>query len=819
MNDANADPFAPLTVGEERLTEAPPTPEADAFVAILPALEPQPSQVRHRRLGSPTQIWPYENADGRLLFAVCRFDLSDGSKEVLPYTYGIARGRNGWHWRAPPAPRPLYRLNVLAARPAAPVIVTEGEKAADAAARLFPEYVAITSPSGARAAAQADWSPLRGREVTIWPDADAAGLAYATHVAELVQRAGAARVAIVRIPGTWPEGWDLADAPPPGFDTASVCALIATADAADAPAMQPAPMPPGFVEKQAGIFVKSDDPEKPDLHVCGKLHVLAATHDGSGEDWGALLHWQDADGRAHEWAMPRAMLAGDATDVRGRLLGGGLYVGTSPKAREALATYLMRAKPLSRVRIVRRLGWHETPRGRVFVLPACTIAPPGAETVRLQSERVDTLPPIAERGTLAEWQEAIAAPAVGNSRLALALSMSFAAPLLGIVGAEGGGVHLRGGSSVGKSTAVLAAGTVWGGGGLHGWLQRWRATDNGLEGLAAAHCDLLLTLDELGEVDPRHLGTAAYMLANGRGKVRAARDGGGRKPAEWRLLFLSSGEVSIADRLAELVPGRRAAAGQEVRIVDLPADAGAGFGLFETLHGAAGSAAFADRIKAAASAFYGTAGPAFLRALMADIDGAAAAVRRYRREFADRYLGTGVDGQVARVADRFALIAAGGELAVAFGILPWPGGEASRAAADCFAAWRRQRGGDGPAELAAGLAQVRHFLEVHGEGRFRRLGGDDDAPQPDGAERMLLAGFRRETADGTEYMIFPEVWKNEVAVGFDARFLTAAMVRLGFLRPDPGDQKPQRRCVLPGRTKGARAYNVLPAIFADPACC
>ena len=46
-------------------------------------------------------------------------------------------------------PRPLYGLDRLAARPDAPVIVCEGEKAADAAERLFPEYVAVTSPNGA----------------------------------------------------------------------------------------------------------------------------------------------------------------------------------------------------------------------------------------------------------------------------------------------------------------------------------------------------------------------------------------------------------------------------------------------------------------------------------------------------------------------------------------------------------------------------------------------------------------------------------------------------------------------------------------------
>ena len=93
---------------------------------------------------------------------------------------------------------------------------------------------------------------------------------------------------------------------------------------------------------------------------------------------------------------------------------------------------------------------------------------------------------------------------------------------------------------------------------------------------------------------------------------------------------------------------------------------------------------------------------------------------------------------MARVADRFALIAAGGELAAGFGIVPWPAGEAVRAAARCLADWRRGRGGDGPAEAAAGLAQVRRFLEVNGEGRFRLIGGEADAPKADGPEKVSL---------------------------------------------------------------------------------
>ena len=102
----------------------------------------------------------------------------------------------------------------------------------------------------------------------------------------------------------------------------------------------------------------------------------------------------------------------------------------------------------------------------------------------------------------------------------------------------------------------------------------------------------------------------AYMLANGARKNRATRTGGARDIATWRILFLSTGEISLADKIAE--SGKRARAGQSVRVVDIPADAGKGHGLFDTLHDFASGAALADHLRLAGEAHSGHAGRAFL---------------------------------------------------------------------------------------------------------------------------------------------------------------------------------------------------------------
>ena len=102
----------------------------------------------------------------------------------------------------------------------APVLICEGEQAAEAASQQFPDWVAVTSLHGAKAPQKSDWSSVATRDVTIWPDADEAGARFAAAVAQLVHEAGAASVRIVPVPNDVPAGWDLADPLPEGMDLA-----------------------------------------------------------------------------------------------------------------------------------------------------------------------------------------------------------------------------------------------------------------------------------------------------------------------------------------------------------------------------------------------------------------------------------------------------------------------------------------------------------------------------------------------------------------------------------------------------------------------
>jgi hypothetical protein len=177
----------------------------------------------HSKLGRPTVGWEYRDAAGELLLAVYRFDRRGQRKMFLPLSlWRDADGTLAWRWKGVPAPRPLYGLNWLSTNPGLPVIVCEGEKSAHAAWRIFSDFIATTSLGGAQAAAKADWSPLAGRRVTIWPDADEPGAKYAAQVASILHGLGcdvsiidAIALASVAPDGDAREpepGWDAADA-------------------------------------------------------------------------------------------------------------------------------------------------------------------------------------------------------------------------------------------------------------------------------------------------------------------------------------------------------------------------------------------------------------------------------------------------------------------------------------------------------------------------------------------------------------------------------------------------------------------------------
>jgi uncharacterized protein (DUF927 family) len=476
-----------------------------------------------------------------------------------------------------------------------------------------------------------------------------------------------------------------------------------------------------------------------------------------------------------------SLLAGDGNEYRARLLDGGLFLAPGRKAREFLTVYLQTARPETQALCVSRIGWH----GANFVLPGATIGPEGGEAVLFQTP-FETDHHLNVSGTVDDWRNNVGRLCSGNSRLILAASCGFAGPLVSLVGAESGGVHIVGSTSTGKSTALLVGGSVLGGGGRNGFVQSWRATANGLEAMAEQHNDLTLFLDELAQMDPREAAEIAYLLGNGSGKARMSRNIGSRKKLYWSLLFVSAGELTLADHAQ--TAGRRTKGGAEVRQLNIEADAGAGLGLFEDIHGAASPDVFARQLKEAAGRYYGAPLQAYLKLITAKRATVESSLRDFQSDFLKNRVPAESTGEVFRAAQRFALIAAAGELATGAGITGWATGEAIEAAARCFKSWVEARGTTGAGDIVEAINQVRRFLGVHGASRFQSAKARCDNQGTPIHEKVIdRAGFRVDDGDGeaTKYLILPEVFRQEVCEGFDSRAVARALLQRGYLDCEP----------------------------------
>lgn len=780
-----SDPFDKLA--RTRFANAEPTAphRDDAVVMPIPANAP-PRLETHKAHGRPSAWWAYRDAGGQLLGYVARFDGADGSKVVLPLTLRRTGARLHWSWKGFPEPRPLYGLERLAARPGASVMVVEGEKTADAASERFPDVVALTWPGGSKAAGKVDWSPLSGRDVVIWPDADEPGRIAGQDVRRRASAAGALTVALVDPPKFLPEGWDLADAWPEGFDQAQAAALVATARAKAQPAGVEWPW--GFRMEAEGLWY--DQPQQngglAPMRLSDPFEVIGEARDPDGGGWAVVLRFRDRDGKEKEVVVAKSRLASGAAEVRAELAGAGLAVPMTRGKAEKFTVALSEVKCARRLTLVGATGWC----GDRFVLPGHVVGPIGGEPVLFTG----TSPALhyRRRGDLAAWRASVAAKAVGNDLLAFALSLAFLGPLLRPLELEGGGINFRGPSSCGKTTLAYAAGSVWGGGGPLGFGQTWRSTANALEMVAHGHNDGLVVLDELALIAAEEAGAAAYSLASGQSKSRARADGSLRSSAEWRVVILSTGEIGLADHIRSSRKGDRPMAGQELRLLDLAADAGAHMGIWQNLHGAPGPAAMSDGIKAACGASYGHAGPAFLEAFIARRAEAEAQAKALLAAFLSAVHQEGDTGQARRAAMRFGAAAVAGELATMFGVTSWPPGMAAEAAQRLYHRWGAAFGRDQLHEERAVIRQIAKVIESEAA-NFAPWDDDEDLGQvePSRAGRDEQArglkswGWRAIVAGKVEYRFNRAGW-DYVTDGFDRKEAARAVFEAGFL--DKGEE-------------------------------
>ena len=554
---------------------------------------------------------------------------------------------------------------------------------------------------------------------------------------------------------------------------------------------------PHFITRADGVYyigMTKEGLPLPEKQICSHLDVIAKTAGEEGNH-GILLKWTERKGSrtiTQRWAVPRKHMLGDGLDFLRELEDKGviIQVGQERKVLEYLRSFGTDRFITS----VSTVGWNgdDTP---VFVTPTRIYGAQADNFIYQPDHKPNHR--MGEAGTLEEWQDNVAALAAGNSRLVFAISAAFAGSLLNLANSmvDGGGIHFHGASSVGKSITLAVAASVWGRGGKvdnpKTFIRKWASTAVGVEIAATLHNDLCLLLDEIGECDEKQAAKIPYMLGNGAGKERGDKSVTSRPMNTFRLMFLSNGEHTLEDHLKQ--KGIKVAAGQELRMLNIPADAGQGMGIVETLHNYNTSRELVEYLVSVTTQYYGVAGSEWLKYITQHTEQLRESIPQSIRQFKTNVVPESAAGQVHRAANRFALVAIAGELATKAGITGWTEGEATKAATRCFNDWLVDFGGANGEnrEQAKMLDTVQAFIERNGV-KFIDLSYESPTLVPD------LVGFLK-TKDGVvlEYWVLAKQFER-LCEGFNAKNVVSALYNAGWMQ-EPVSQN--KRLPLLGQKK------------------
>ncbi|MBB2158473.1 DUF927 domain-containing protein [Gluconacetobacter diazotrophicus] len=846
---------APVNIGQERNNRRRQQGQqagergVNGIAAVIPAQAEIAEDEFAWMNPQPSSVHVYTNAAGLPMMATVRvIDQEHGGFRFQPAMFAEKNGAAA-KWQpvrvadidallkdAGVPKRPLYGLKSLADHSNWPVVLVSDEAAADAAAEHLPGHVIVTTLGDSRDYRAVDWQPIVERDVTIWPAAGDAGLRAGLGMANAIRNAAQERVDLglavgkvlaVDLPESLPDRWTLAD----GGQDIDAAALVAAAIRPEDACRPMVVMPPGFEMHDGGLVRVSQTKDGEDYApvTLQKFDVVARANSTSGDRGALLLRWT-SHGRQHDYIMfkeslidPRALLA----DLSARELS--FFPSQSNNLRDFLGTVSCRRS----LRLVDKFGWDVSNDGaRTFILPGGEVIAPrsGAGTVIYKNERVyveDLVAAYAPAGSLSGWQEHIAQRALGNDLLVMSICMALTSPLLALAGLPGGAIHVYGASSKGKTTVAQVGASVLGGGRV---MKKWRATDNAMEGVAEQANDVGLFLDETTNADGKTIGSVVYMLADGEGKGRSTRTGDAKIAKTFNLIFMSTGEYDLETTIR--MGGGTMTGGQDVRMVSILADAGRDMGAFGDIHDSDTPDAFSKTLKDAVTRHHGTAGRHFISSLIENVQGHDSAaefkdiVNQMRSYFMANYVPAGLTGQVGRVADSFATIAAAGEIAIDFGTLPWPRDTVMAAMGAIFKSWLDARGGDQSREEINAIKSVRLFLETYGNSRFESLeraktaiGGGPDGNADDFVSGVRdRVGFREPTrVPGSpetfyDYIITKEAWEQVICKGLDYKRTAKTLKEAGVLRCQGRGFTTKR--TLPGMTKQGHCYVITHDIFA-----
>ncbi|WP_422824371.1 DUF927 domain-containing protein [Xenorhabdus bharatensis] len=275
------------------------------------------------------------------------------------------------------------------------------------------------------------------------------------------------------------------------------------------------------LDKETGEIIK------PEQWLCSFVEVIGTgTLDGDEDDQYLIFRWK---ARGKKDPVIKGISSAHVGEREGwRILkAAGVQVTTKNHLRAILGDWFIRNPAQETWSVTTKTGWHKgayiMPDGSIIGKPEQPVLFVGGSA----SANAYTV-----SGTAESWRKHVATLANNNPFMMLGIATALAAPLAGIVGTDGFGIHLYAQSTAGKTTTADIATSLYG----EPDKQRltWYGTALGIANEALAHNDGLLSLDEVGQgANPKYVHMSAYTLFNGKGKIQGAKEGGNRPMASW----------------------------------------------------------------------------------------------------------------------------------------------------------------------------------------------------------------------------------------------------------------------------------------------
>ena len=412
-----------------------------------------------------------------------------------------------------------------------------------------------------------------------------------------------------------------------------------------------------FEVKDSGIFCD-------DIKISEYVKIVGLVKTFSEKNWKTRLEFFDMDGEKCLMDIDNEKLS-NVGDLIKELIRKGMCPDIDFKRfKKYLLGSFGNRDSIKRYIEVSQTGWIDE---MGYLCPSFSVCDSKSNFIMRESDDVG----YEISGSLEEWREQVADLCQNNSVLTFALCVALAPTLLRYFPEIGTTIfHLVGRSSIGKTTALKVAASVWGN--PKKYIKQWRATGNAQEGIAEKHNDSLLILDEIGQANDKDIQQTVYMIGNEKGKSRMTAEAALRKTKSWRLLCLSSGEIGISEKIESA--GERVHGGVLVRCIDIEAQSSQETGIFEDLRGCNNGNEFSTALAERTSKYYGTAAKYFVDEVR-KVD--ETSIRNIFDESLNRIktalqLENTQDGAISRVLNTFALINTAGILAGSdyIGVLP-----------------------------------------------------------------------------------------------------------------------------------------------------